>query len=107
MKTVKTPVSDSWLDAFRDRLQDPEEAAEYLNVILEDDPKGDDILRYALSDIIKAKLKSDRTSESEKLYYRKLEQCFANGGEEIYNFIELLTALGFTLEVKRSNESET
>lgn len=100
MKTVKTPVSDSWLDAFRNRLQDPEEAAGYLSVVLEDDPKSDDILRHSLGDVIKAKMKSDRLSEPEKLYYQKLEQCFANGGEEIYNFIELLTALGFTLEVK-------
>lgn len=102
MKTVQIPPSDNWLDAFIESLQDSQEAADYLTVILEDDPEKDQILRHTLKDIIKAKRQANDLSEEAMKEYEKIEQLFAHeGGEEIYTFIRLLKTLGFCLKVEK------
>lgn len=104
MKIAQISPSDSWLDAFIESLQDSQEAADYLTVILEDNPEEDQILRHTLKDIITAKRQANDLSEDVMREYEKLEQLFAQkGGEEIYTFIKLLKTLGFCLKVECDN----
>lgn len=103
-KNVKISTSDNWLDSLIESLKDSEEAAEYLNVILEDDPETDQILRYALRDIVIAHSQinhfSNETKLQAKLQYEKLDKIFSEGGgNEIYILIKLLDNLGFKLTV--------
>lgn len=92
--------SDLWLNSLRESLKDSEYAAEYLTVILENDPKADQILRATLTDIIKSRQNSSSLSEEAEQYYLKLEEIFAQGEEEaIYLLIQLLDALGFKINI--------
>jgi hypothetical protein len=50
-----TIKSDLWLNSLIESLKDSEYAAEYLTVILENDPQTDKILRSTLQDIIQAR----------------------------------------------------
>ncbi|HEY9704788.1 MAG TPA: hypothetical protein V6C58_20275 [Allocoleopsis sp.] len=98
MKSVKTLTSDSWLNSLIDSLQDPEEAANYLSVILEDNPEGDQLLKYTLKDIVEAQIKSHNFNEQSTIYYEQLLEIFAQHQEKpIYIFINLLKSMGFKL----------
>lgn len=101
MKTVQVSPSDNWLYALIESLKDSQEAADYLTVVLEDDPKADQILRHTLKDIITAKRQANDLSEEATKEYNKIEELFEqNGGEEIYTFLRLLKTLGFCLKVE-------
>lgn len=100
MKQVIKPGSDSWLDSLIESLTDPEEAAGYLSVALEDNVSTNQLLRNALKDVIEAYSKINQLSKEAKLYYEQLETILSsNGGSEIHNLINLLNALGFKLVV--------
>jgi DNA-binding phage protein len=100
MKSIEIQISDSWLDSLIESLKNPEEAAEYLSVILEDEPEKDQILRYALKDVVEAHRQRGTFSDEGKKHYENLERIFSdNEGAEIYTLIKLLDALGFKLVV--------
>ncbi|MEM9539499.1 MAG: transcriptional regulator [Cyanobacteria bacterium P01_E01_bin.42] len=103
MKTVKTPLSDSWQEALVESLRDPLRAANYIEAILdlegeELDPK---LLRAGLQDVIESRKRmnflSDEIEQSYQTCDRQLEEF---EGKEIYALIECLNALGFVLEIK-------
>jgi hypothetical protein len=99
-KTVNIMKSDLWLDSLRESLQDLEYTAEYLTVILENDPQGDQILRFTLQDIVKARQNKHSLSQEAKEYYDQLEELFAkNQAESIFLFIKLLDALGLKINI--------
>ncbi len=98
MKNVKTPTSDSWQDALIESLKNPEEAAAYIEVILEPDDPDTELLRAALKDVIDARVKMNALSEEAKLKWEKLDQMLQErGSDEIYALVELLEALGFRI----------
>ncbi|WP_204103364.1 MULTISPECIES: hypothetical protein [Spirulina sp. CCY15215] len=103
MKTVKTPLSDSWQEALIESLQDPLRAASYIEAILdlegeEPDPK---LLRASLQDVIESRKRTNCLSEEIERYYKTCDRQLADSeGREIYALIELLNALGFVLEIK-------
>ncbi|MGK7928294.1 MAG: transcriptional regulator [Spirulina sp.] len=109
MKTVKTPLSDSWQEALIESLKDPLRAASYIEAILdlegeEPDPK---LLRAGLQDVIESRKRMNRCSEEIERYYEACDRRLAeSGGREIYALIELLDALGFVLEVKPKTNPE-
>lgn len=87
---------------FRDylvhSLKNPEEAAEYLNAVLEDnDPKlflaalGDVAVAYGMGQIAK------KTALNRPSLYRMLSK---EGNPEIYSLFSLLTAIGLRLKTK-------
>jgi DNA-binding phage protein len=99
-KIANTIKSDLWLNSLIESLKDSEYAAEYLTVILENDPESEQILRVTLQDIIKARQHDNCLSEEALQYYQKLEQLFAKNEEQsIYLFINLLNALGFKVNI--------
>jgi DNA-binding phage protein len=92
--------SDLWLDSLKESLQNLEYTAEYLTVILEDDPQGDQILRVTLQDIIKARQSNNSLSKEAEQYYEQLEQIFSqNQAESIFLLIKLLDALDLKINI--------
>ncbi|MBN4000771.1 hypothetical protein [Nostoc sp. LPT] len=92
------PRSTSYHEKLIQDLQDPLEAAAYIEVVLEEgDPK---MLSKALKNIIKAQGEIDKFSAQVKELYNKLDQMLLEKGEiEFYNLNSLLDALGLQLAV--------
>lgn len=101
MKNVKTPTTDSYQEYLIASLQDHEEAATYIEAILEAENPEHQLLISALKDIIDAQLQSNNISEQVQIKWEQLHQMLLkSGGAEIYTFVALLDALGFKLEVR-------
>lgn len=92
------PRSTSYHEKLIQDLQDPLEAAAYIEVVLEEgDPK---MLSKALKNIIEAQGGIDQFSAQVKELYNKLDQMLLEKGEiEFYNLNSLLDALGLQLAV--------
>ncbi|MDZ8107791.1 MAG: transcriptional regulator [Nostoc sp. DedQUE12a] len=96
MKRVKTPTSDSYQEYLIESLEDPQEAAAYIEAILEAEDPEPELLASALKDVIDARVKMNSLSEQAK---QKWEQLSESDGAEIYSLVALLDALGFRLAV--------
>ncbi|AVH74228.1 helix-turn-helix domain-containing transcriptional regulator [Nostoc sp. 'Lobaria pulmonaria (5183) cyanobiont'] len=92
------PRSTSYHEKLIQDLQDPLEAAAYIEVVLEE---GDaKMLSKALKNIIEARGGVDRLSAQVKELYNKLDQMLLEKGEiEFYSLNSLLDALGLHLAV--------
>ncbi len=100
MRDTKIPTSDSWLDSLIESLKDPEEAAGYIEAILEEKEPEPELLRAALKDVVEARVQMNNLSEQAKLRYEKLDKMLLEtGGAEIYNLVEFLDALGFRIAI--------
>jgi DNA-binding phage protein len=107
MSNVKIPTSTNYRDRLIESLQDPIEAAAYLEVTLERDLEDPipDLLRSILSNIVTAKERVDDLSATTKDLYVSLDQVLVESkGREIYGLIDLLDALGFRLAVVPKDE---
>ena len=106
MKNVKMPTSDSWLDALIESLKDPEEAAAYIEAVLEEKEPEFELLKLSLKDVIDARVRMNALSDEAKLRYEKIDNILSKtGGFEIYGLVELLDALGFRIAI-RANAHE-
>lgn len=85
-KTDNIVKSALWLNSLIESLADLEYAGEYLTVILEDNPEGDQILMATLQDIIQAHKNNNCSSESAQEYYQKLEKILSKNGEKSIYF---------------------
>ncbi|BAY68021.1 DNA-binding protein [Anabaena sp. FACHB-709] len=92
------PRSTSYHEKLIQDLQNPLEAAAYIEVILEEgDPK---MLSKALQNVIEAHGGVDQLSTPVKELYNKLDQMLSDKGEiEFYSLNSLLDALGLHLAV--------
>ncbi len=100
MKNLKTPTSDSYHDYLIESLKNREEAAGYIEVVLEEGGDQPILLRKAIRNVVEAWAKSDRISESTKQLYEKLDKMLTeSNATEIYAFIELLNALEFKVTI--------
>ena len=100
MKTVKNLTSRNYQDYLLSALSNPERAANNLEVVLEDKERLSGLLRLTLSDIIQAKIKNNTLTDEAKLHFEKLDKILSTtDGEEIYSFIDLLSALGLKLSI--------
>ncbi|WP_323197395.1 helix-turn-helix domain-containing transcriptional regulator [Nodularia harveyana] len=98
------PTSDSYQDYLIESLQDPEEAAAYIEAILEAENPETELLTSALKDVIDAQLKMNNLSAQAKLKWEQLNQMLLkSGGAEIYSLVGLLDTLGFKLEVREKS----
>ena len=103
MRDTKIPTSDSWLDSVIESLKDPEEAAGYIEAILEEKDPEPELLRAALKDVVEARVQMNNLSEQAKLRYENLDKMLLEtGGAEIYNLVEFLDALGFRIAVSEA-----
>ncbi|MBW4581311.1 MAG: transcriptional regulator [Tildeniella nuda ZEHNDER 1965/U140] len=99
MENVKIPVSDSYHDYLIKSLQDPEEAAAYLEAILEEEDPEPELLKVALLDVAEA-LGTDDASEKRKFYSKKLDEILSqSGSQEVYGLVNWLDSLGLKLTV--------
>ncbi len=96
MKRVKAPTSDSYQEYLIESLKYPEEAAAYIQAILEAENPEPELLTSALKDVIDARLKMNSLSEQAK---QKWEQLSQSDGTKVYSLVALLDALGFRLAV--------
>lgn len=100
MKRVKIATSDSYQDYLIESLKDPEEAAAYIEAILEAENPEPELLASALKDIIDARLRTNNLSEQANLNWENLSNILSqSNGAEIYSLVALLNSLGFKLVV--------
>ncbi|GAB4209984.1 MAG: hypothetical protein Fur006_70160 [Coleofasciculaceae cyanobacterium] len=100
MNRVRIPTSDSYQDSLIESLKEPEEAAAYIEAILEAEDPEHNLLSSALQDVFEARIKMNNLSEEAKLNWEKLNKMLSeSGGSEVYTLVALLKALGFKLEV--------
>ncbi|MFB2937373.1 transcriptional regulator [Aerosakkonemataceae cyanobacterium BLCC-F154] len=100
MKNLKTPTSDSYHDYLIESLKNREEAAGYIEVVLEEGGDQPVLLRKAIRNVVEAWEKSDRLSESTKQLHEKLDRILTeSNATEIYTFIELINSLGFQVTI--------
>jgi len=100
MKDVKAPTSRSYQEFLIESLQDPEEAAGYIEVVLEEGSDEPLLLRNALKNLLLAQEKMTKVSELVKQHHEKLDKILSESGcTEIYGLVEILDVLGFHLAV--------
>jgi DNA-binding phage protein len=94
------PKTHSYHDYLIKSLQEIEEAAAYIQAILEEKEPESELLLTVLKDVVKAQDKLSIMTEDEQQNWEKLEELLkASGGEEIYRFIGLLKALGLKTDI--------
>ena len=92
--------SDTYRDFLIQSLQDPEEAATYLEAILEEEDPEPELLRVALLNVAEALGKADDISEKRKFYSRTLDEILSQlGSQEVYGLTNWLNSLGLKLTV--------
>lgn len=100
MQIVKISTSRNYEEYLLEALSNPERAANNIEVVLENKERLSGLLQLTLNDIIEAKIKNNTLTEEAKFYFDKLEQILSKtDGEEIYTFVDLLSALGFKLSI--------
>ncbi len=101
MQDVKIPVSDSYHNYLIASLKDPEEAAAYLEVALEEGSDQPQLLKKVISNILKAHNQLNDGDDSNKINREKLDKALTLiNGDAIYNFVELVNLLGFKISIK-------
>ncbi|TYQ31985.1 transcriptional regulator [Pseudanabaena sp. UWO310] len=90
---VNTLVSDSYLDALINSLQDPIESACYLTAIIEAEEPEPELLSLALNDVSKALDQTGASTQSLEAILQK------QGTEAIHSLADWLKGLGLKLTV--------
>lgn len=94
------PKTHSYHEYLIQSLQQIEEAAAYIQAILEEREPEPELLPIVLGDVVKAQGDVANMTEIDKQNWEKLQELLkASGGEEIYRFINLLKALGLRAEI--------
>lgn len=105
MNKVKTPSPDSYQDYLIESLKDPEDAAAYIEAILEAEDPEPQLLSLALQDVVDARVKMNQLSGEVKHHHVRLDKMLTeSGGAEIYSFVEFLELLGFQVAVTVKSE---
>ena len=100
MKTVKAATSRSYQEYLISSLKAPEEAAAYIEAVLEEKDPEPELLRAAFQDVVAARIQSNNFSAEAKRHWEKLEQLISeSGGAEIYALVALLEAIECQLDV--------
>ena len=100
MKSVKSPTSDSYQEYLIDSLQNPVEAAAYIEAMLEAPQPEPELLLSALKDIIEARIRMKNLSGAAQLNWAKLHPILLNSGaSEIYSLVGMLDALGLKMAI--------
>lgn len=98
-------IGDSYQNYLVESLKDCEEAAAYIEAILEVENPEPQLLSSALNDVIDAGLRMNNLSEAAKINWEKLKQMLVlSSGAEIYQLVALLNTLGFSLGVIQEEE---
>ena len=94
------PKTHSYHDYLIKSLQEIEEAAAYIQAILEEKEPESELLLTVLRDIVKAQSQVSIIAEDDLQNWDQLQELLKeSGGEEIYRFIGLLKALGLNTDI--------
>ncbi len=94
------PKTHSYHDYLIKSIEQLEEAAAYLQAILEEKEPESELLLTVLKDVVKAQDKISIMTVGEQQNWEKLQELLkVSGGQEIYRFIGLLKALGLKTEI--------
>lgn len=100
MNNVKAPTGNSFHEHLIDSLQDPEEAALYVEAILEEPDPEPTLLKSALLDVVEAFNQAHALPESHHSHLQKLDEVLAQSGSDaIYGLADWLNNLGLKLSV--------
>ncbi len=106
-KDTNSPKSDSYYDYLIKSLQNPEEAAAYIEAILEEEDPEPTLLKSALLDVVEAFSKTTMSSEQAELQRQKLDDILAQSGSQaIYGFASWLGEMGLQLSVSVQNQDD-
>jgi DNA-binding phage protein len=98
MQDVKTPITDSYHNYLIESIKDPQEAAAYLEVALEEGEDQPQLLKKVITNIIEAQSQLDQSFDSDKINREKVDKILTSiTCAEIYTFVELLNILGFKI----------
>ena len=99
MKNVKAPTSNSYHAHLIKSLQNPEEAAGYLEAILEEQDPEPELLRRALTNLVEA-LSQNMTPLEQAELYQALDRLLSKSeSSTIYEFGNWLNRLGLKLSI--------
>ncbi|MEG3437989.1 hypothetical protein V0288_12745 [Pannus brasiliensis CCIBt3594] len=100
METVKAPRTIDYHEWLIESLQDPEERAGYLEVVLEEGGDEPRLLPEVLSNVVEAYRVGNEFSESARQRYDRLLALLAeSGGAEIYALVEFLEAIDLQVRI--------
>ncbi|MGL5134575.1 MAG: DNA-binding protein [Planktothrix sp.] len=101
MQDVKTPISDSYHHYLIESLKDPQEAAAYLEVALEEGEDQPQLLKKVITNIIEAQSHLEQSFDVDKMNREKVNKILTSiTCAEIYTFVELLNILGFKISIQ-------
>ncbi|MBD2481915.1 DNA-binding protein [Planktothrix sp. FACHB-1365] len=101
MQDVKIPISDSYHNYLIESLKDPEEAAAYLEVALEEGSDQPQLLKKVISNILEAQSQLNYGYDSNQINREKLDKAVALiNCIAIYDFVELVNLLGFKISIQ-------
>ncbi len=99
------PRSVSYQEYLIKSLEEPIEAAAYIEAILEAENPERELLLSSLDDVIEAYGGINKLSDRARKSYEDLKDLLLkSGGEEIYSLVNFLDALGFQLQVRVKSE---
>ena len=100
MSVVNAPTSDSYHDYLIKSLRDPEEAAAYIEAILEEIDPEPELLGKALGNVAEALGKAGASANATNLYEKQLSQILSlTGSQTVYSLANWLNELGLKLTV--------
>ncbi|MBC5797274.1 MAG: transcriptional regulator [Sphaerospermopsis sp.] len=106
MKNVKIPTSRNYQEFLIESLKNSEEAASYLEIVLEEGSDEPLLLQNAISNVVEAYAKMNHISDSTKQQYEKLQNILKQSNcAEIYAFLELLNTIGFQISITPKSNS--
>lgn len=105
MKNVQMPTSKKYHDFLVESLKEPEEAASYIEGVLEEGKDEPQLLQKVLKTVVEAYAKHHQLSESAQPLYQNLDEMITEKGcDEIVTFVNLLNALGLQLAITVKSE---
>lgn len=100
MRVANLPKSDSYYDYLISRLKNSEEAAAYVEAILEEEDPEPTLLRSALHDVVEAFSKTTMSFEQAELQRQRLDEILSQpGSQAIYGLASWLNEIGLKLSV--------
>jgi len=97
---VNAPTNDSYHDYLVESLRNPEEAAAYIEAILEENDPEPELLGKALGNVAEALGKTGTSSEASNVHQKQLEQVLSLAGSQtVYGLANWLNELGLKLTV--------
>ena len=106
-KNMKSPKSDSYYDYLIKSLQASEEAAAYIEAILEEEEPEPTLLKSALLDVVEAFSNTTLSSEQAESQRNKLDDIFSQSGSQaMYGLASWLSAMGLQLSVNVQNQDD-